>query len=50
MPRDFQESIYIIELGFPPDILDKIPEKTLELMVIYKNVKDVAQFGGVYEP
>lgn len=39
-----------MELGFPPEVLDRIPETTLELMMVYKNVKDVAQFGGNYDP
>ena len=39
-----------MELGLPPEVLDKIPESLIELMMVYKNVKDVVQFGGTYEP
>lgn len=39
-----------MELGFPPEVLDKIPEGTLGLMMLYKNVRDVAQFGGTFDP
>lgn len=49
-PREIKEAIYIMELGFPPEVLDKIPEGTLGLMMLYKNVRDVAQFGGTFDP
>ena len=49
-PREAKEAIYIMELGFPPEVLDRIPERTLELMMLYKNVRDVAQYGGTYDP
>ncbi len=39
-----------MELGFPPEVLDRIPERTLELMMLYKNVRDIAQFGGFFDP
>jgi len=50
VPQDFKEAILIMELGFPPEVLDRIPEPLVELMLVYKNVRDVAQFGGTYEP
>jgi hypothetical protein len=49
-PREVKEAIYIMELGFPPEVLDRIPERTLELMMLYKNVRDIAQFGGFFDP
>jgi len=49
-PREVKEAIYIMELGFPPEVLDRIPERTLELMMLYKNVRNIAQFGGSFDP
>ena len=50
VPPDFKEAMLIMELGFPPEVLDKIPENTLQMMLIYKGVRDVHQFGGEYDP
>jgi len=50
VPHDYKEAILVMELGFPPDVLDSIPEPLLEKMLVYRNVKNVAQFGGSYDP
>lgn len=50
LPPELKEAMLIIETGFPPDVLDRIPEETLQKMQIYSNVKKVHEFGGEYTP
>lgn len=49
-PREFNQAMRVLELGFSPETLDNMPAPLVDLMIIYKNVKDVALYGGVYEP
>lgn len=40
----------IVETGLPPQVLDILPETLIQQILIYKNVKNVAEFGGTYNP
>lgn len=50
VPREIYEAMLVLELGFTLEALDKMPQELIDKMVIYKNVKGVAEVGGVYEP
>lgn len=40
----------ITEIGFPPEVLDKMPQPLIERLLIYKGVKNVAMYGGNWQP
>lgn len=40
----------IIELGFPPQVIDEWPQGLIDRMLIYKGVKSVAEYGGNWQP
>lgn len=39
----------ICELGFPPDVIDEMPQQLIEKMLVYKGVKNVTMYGGDYK-
>ena len=45
-----EEAMLILELGFPPQVIDEWPQELIETMMIYKGVKNVAQYGGNWQP
>jgi len=50
VPPQLREAMLVTETGFPPDVLGEMPEHLLDEMVIYRGVKNVAQFGGEWQP
>jgi len=50
LPPELEEALLIFELGFPPQVIDEWPQGLIELLLIYKGVKNVAQFGGDWQP
>ena len=49
MPEGMNEAMLVIETGFSPDILDEMPQGLIERMLLYKNVRNAAQYGGVID-
>jgi len=45
-----EEALIITEIGFPPQVIDEWPQGLVEKILIYKGVKNVAQFGGDWQP
>lgn len=50
LPPELEEAMLIIEIGFPPEVLDRMPQRLIELMLIYKGVKNVTENGGDWQP
>ena len=50
VPLELNEAMLVIELGFPPEVIDRMPDELINTMLIYKNVRHVAQYGGNYDP
>jgi hypothetical protein len=48
VPQGMDEAMLVVETGFTPDQLDEFAEDLLQHIMIYKNVKEVAQNGGTY--
>jgi len=40
----------VTETGLSPDALGELPERLLDEIIIYRGVKNVAQFGGEWQP
>lgn len=49
-PQEIHEAMLIVETGLPPEVLDRLPERLIDNILIYKNVKQVSEFGGTYNP
>lgn len=45
-----EEAMLIVEIGFPPQVINEWPQSLIERLIIYKGVKNVAQFGGDWQP
>jgi len=39
-----------IELGLTPQALDELPEALVRKLVIYQQIKNVAMYGGNWQP
>ena len=50
LPPELEEALIIIEIGFPPQVIDEWPQGLIEKLLIYKGVKNVVQFGGDWQP
>lgn len=50
LPPEMEEAMLILELGFPPQVIDEWPQGLIDRLLIYKGVKNVAQFGGSWQP
>lgn len=44
-----EEAVVVMETGFPPSILDQLPGDLVTKLMIYKNVRRVAEHGGSYD-
>jgi len=44
------EAIQVCELGFPPQVLNEMGEGLIQRMLIYRGVKNAAEFGGNWQP
>jgi len=49
-PPQLREAMLIVETGLPPEVLAEMPERLLGEIVIYKSVKNVAEYGGEWQP
>lgn len=49
-PPEIVEAMLVCELGFTPDVLDKLPYQLIQKMMIYKGVRHVAEWGGEWQP
>ena len=47
-PAEFGEAILSDITGWPPSVLDEQSETSLEMIMIFKTIKDVAMHGGEY--
>jgi hypothetical protein len=45
-----EEPILLVETGWSPEVLGEMPQDLVENVIIYKNVKNVAENGGEYSP
>lgn len=45
-----EEPILLVETGWSPEVLGEMPQADIESVMIYKNVKNVAENGGEYNP
>jgi hypothetical protein len=50
LPPELEEAMLICEIGLPPQVIDEWPQGLIERILIYKGVKNVAQFGGDWQP
>lgn len=50
VPPQLLDAHYLIETGWPPDVLDQVPVERLEMYVLYKRVRDVVVNGGSLDP
>ena len=50
LPAQLREASLTVELGFPPEIFENWPESLIEEILIYKGVRNVAQYGGDWQP
>ena len=50
LPPELEEAMLIIETGFPPQVIDQWPQSLIERLLVYKGVKNVAQYGGDWQP
>jgi len=50
LPPELEEAMLVIETGFPPQVIDEWPQPLIERLLIYKGVKNVARFGGEWQP
>ena len=50
VPPQLSEAMIVAELGFPPQVIDEWPESLVEEMLVYKGVKNVAEYGGNWQP
>ncbi|MBA7655824.1 hypothetical protein ES703_63733 [subsurface metagenome] len=50
LPPELEEALIIVEIGFPPQVIDEWPQGLIEKILIYKGVKNVVQFGGNWQP
>lgn len=50
IPPEMEDAALLVETGWAPDILDGVPVDRLAKYLLYKNIKDIAQFGGEYTP
>jgi hypothetical protein len=50
LPPEMEEALLICEIGLPPQIMDEWPQALIENIMIYKGVKNVAQYGGDWQP
>ena len=49
MPAGMQEAILVVETGFSPEQLDRIPEAMLERIMLYRKVRSVMVSGGSFD-
>ena len=49
-PAELEEAMLISEIGFPPAIIDEMPEALIDRILIYKGVKTVTEYGGNWQP
>jgi hypothetical protein len=47
---EMEEAMLVSELGFPPQVIAEWPQSFIECLAIYKGVKDVALYGGDWQP
>jgi len=47
-PIEFEEAILSDITGWPPSVLDEQPAERLNLIVIFKAIKNVTMHGGEY--
>jgi len=40
----------ICEIGLPPQVLDELSQVLIDQIIIYKGVKNVAEYGGDWQP
>jgi len=45
-----EEAMLINEIGFPPQVIDEMDQGLIERLLIYRGVKNVAQYGGNWQP
>lgn len=50
LPPEMEEAFLVSETGFPPQVIDEWPHSLIETILIYKGVKNVAEFGGNWQP
>ena len=50
MPPEMEEPMLLVETGWSPEALGEMPQAVIENVLIYKNVKYVAENGGEYSP
>ena len=49
IPAEFLDAHILSETGWPPDVLDALPEDRLQAFLFYRQIKAVAESGGVME-
>ncbi len=50
LPPELEEAMLIIELGFPPQVINEWPQSLIDKLTIYKGVKHVVEYGGNWQP
>jgi hypothetical protein len=50
LPPEMEEAMLICELNLPPSVIDNMPDRLIEKIMIYKGVKAVTEGGGTWEP
>ena len=50
MPPGMDYVAILVETGWPPSEIDRLPFELIEEMVIYRNVKKICEHGGEYNP
>lgn len=49
LPGEMTDAYFLVETGWPPDIIDKIDLDRAVRCIIYKKVKQVNEQGGTYK-
>lgn len=50
LPPEMEEALLIVETGFPPEVIDNWPQSLIDRVLIYKGVRNVAKYGGDWQP
>jgi hypothetical protein len=50
LPPEMEEAMLVVELNVKPWELDRLPQTLIEKILIYRGVKNVATYGGTWQP
>ena len=50
MPLGFTEAHIIVETGLPPQVLAEMDARQVDMLMLYKEIRMIAEFGGDWSP